>query len=318
MADRSTSTLNEEAAEWFVRMQREDVSADDRRTFESWINAEPARAVAYARVEQTWERSDRLRAGYTVPEESAASRWGFSRRAAVAGIAALFAGAGGFWFLTLPATFRTEVGERRTVDLDDGSQLLLNTASRVEVAFSAERREVRLSEGEAMFRVAHDSARLFIVEAGGTRVRAVGTAFNVRLRGSLVEVTVTEGIVEIDGGRRIAAPTAPTRVSAGAGAVVGPDAISPVSLDADVMRQRTAWRDGLIELKGETLDQAVAEFNRYRRAPIVIGDQRVASIRVGGTFEIDESELFLSALRNGFNVRTVPGEGGTVYLMPAG
>jgi len=114
------------------------------------------------------------------------------------------------------------------------------------------------------------------------------------------------------------APAAAARtVAAGRGALVGAGAVATVSLDAEVLQQRTAWRRDLIELRGETLEQAIAEFNRYRASPLIVGDPRIAAIRVGGTFATSESDKFLAALRSGFAVEAVEGERGTVYLMPA-
>lgn len=246
-----------------------------------------------------------------------------SRRALVGGsVAALVVAAIG------TATWRyvgdvdlhhTRTGERRTVTLADGSRIHLNTASAVEVALRKSSRQVRLIKGEALFEVAHDPGRPFLVEAGSARLRAIGTAFNVRIRDSVVELTVTEGVVAVAeaGGdakadvRRVDAP----RVAAGGGAVIGTGAMAPTALDPAILRQRTAWQDGVIELDGETLAQAVAEFNRYRGAPIVIGDPRLANLRVGGRFEVDEADKFLTAVEASFPVQAITGADGSILLV---
>lgn len=322
MAQRADNPLTEQAAEWLSRRQRGPLSPQDQRAFDAWLDASPHHAVAYARVEATWERAQRLQAAPPAPEKK--RRGGIVRRwLSFAAAAALALVAGGALWLTLqPEVHSTGIGERRTVVLPDGSRVELNTASVLRVEYSERGRDVRLQAGEALFHVAKDPRRPFVVHAGNASVRAVGTVFNVRLRDrEVVEVTVTEGAVAVDGrapaGRADATPPAPQTIEAGRGAVVGPGAVAAVSLDGEALQQRTAWRRDLIELRGETLEQAIAEFNRYRAAPLVVGDPRIASIRVGGTFATGESDKFLAALSAGFGVEAVEGAGGTVYLVPA-
>ena len=281
-------------------------------------------AVAYARVESTWERAQRLQAAPPAPKSS---HWRVlpSRRRDVfvaAAVLLLLIG-GGSWWVLHPEAYRTGVGERRTVALADGSRVELNTASVVRVDYSRQGREVWLQEGEALFDVAKDANRPFVVRAGNVVVQAVGTMFNVRLLGrQQVEVTVTEGVVTVNGRSKPTRSTTspepmPRTIMAGTGALAGPEAVTTVRLDHESLKQRTAWQRDLIELRGETLEQAVAEFNRYRTVPMVVGDPRIASIRIGGTFATGESPKFLAALRTGFNVAAVEGPGDTVYLVPA-
>lgn len=314
MAPRTTEALNQEAAAWFARLQRPDLADEDRRAFDAWIDAEPARAVAYARVEATWERAERLAAApVAAPKAGAALSPVITRRVAAAALFAVGAGGAALWYSRRAPVYATAVGERRTLVLEDGSRVELNTASKLEVAFRRELREVRLLDGEALFEVAKDARRPFVVRAAGASVRAVGTAFNVRLRGPAVEVTVTEGVVAVS-----KPDAAPARVAAGRAAVVRKGAVQVAAIESDDVARRTAWRQGLIELRGETLEQAVAEFNRYRTTKLVVADPKLAAIRVGGAFETDESEKFLAALRSGFGVSTREGADGSVYLVAAG
>lgn len=313
--------LDQVAATWFARLQRDDASASDREAFERWLD-EPAHAVAYARVEAAWERADRLKAaGAGVADDlprSSAPVW--TRRAAAA-VLALGAGGALAYGVRLDhgATFETGVGERRTVKLEDGSAVELNTATKVRAAFSRERRDIHLLAGEALFHVAKDPRRPFIVHARDARVRAIGTAFNVRLRDKLVELTVTEGVVTVnEAPSLIRASARPIRpLSAGQAAVMGPGAVARVSLQEADLQRRIAWRNGLIELRGETLEQAVAEFNRYRTRKLVVADPNLAGLRVGGSFETGDSERFITALKDGFHIQAVEGDDGVTYLVPA-
>lgn len=247
------------------------------------------------------------------------TRFSIPRRRLVAGFVAasvVGVGATAAWRYSRDVElYRTQVGERRVVALADGSKVHLNTASTIEVSLKKDRRLVRLVKGEALFEVAHDKARPFLVDAGSAQLRAVGTAFNVRIRENVVELTVTEGVVAVGRSGRPEQQVAGPHVAAGGGAVIGGGAVAPTVLGEKVLRQRTAWQDGVIELEGETLPQAVEEFNRYRAQPIVVGDARLANIRVGGRFEVDEADKFLLALESSFPVEAISSPDGGVLLV---
>ena len=278
---------------------------------EAWLDADPAHAVAFARVEAAWERAERLKAMPHAAEEPA---FQVTRRmAAGLAVGVLGLGAAGGWLMTRNPVEITARGERRTVSLPDGSRVELNTDSRIAIAYSETRRDIVLTRGEALFEVAKDPARPFVVQAGEAQVRAVGTAFNIRMREKVVELTVTEGVVAVD--ERAAA--APRQVSEGKGAVIATGAVAEVNLDPEVLRRRLLWRDGVVEFEGDTLEQAATEFNRYNDRRLVVADPQVASIRVGGRFGTHEVHRFLVALQAGFPVRAVPGEGGVTYLVHA-
>jgi transmembrane sensor len=315
--------IDDQAAAYVARLAC-GVSPAERQEIYAWVAADPRHAVAFARMEAAWEASERLRAGPPALEPQALASvdatqagWG-RRRLLIGGLAAASAAATatvGWRLLDNVDLHRTAVGERRVVALKDGSRVTLNTASTVEVAFTRYERRVRLVRGEALFEVAHNARRPFLVDAGSARFRALGTAFNVRLRPDVVELTVTQGVVGVvarDGDAR-AAVTA--RISAGAGAVVRSGAVAPTALDDQHLRQRTAWQDGVLEFDGESLAQAVGEFNRYRSEPIVIGDDRLASLRIGGRFEVDEADKFLAALTSSFPIDAIPTADGGVLLV---
>lgn len=301
----------EAAAALFARAQS---GSADAAEVDAWLDASPANAVAFARVEAAWERAERLKAFPRLAETSQPAFPITRRMAAALAVGVIGAGATGNWLLTRRPVEMTARGERRMVSLPDGSRVELNTDSRIAVAYSETRRDIVLTRGEALFDVAKDPARPFVVQAGEAQVRAVGTAFNIRLRDKVVELTVTEGVVSVD--ERAAAKPA-RRVSQGKGAVIATGAVAEVDLDPEVLRRRLLWRDGVVEFEGETLEQAAAEFNRYNDRRLVVADPQVASIRVGGRFGTQEVERFLTALQAGFPVRAVPGEGDVTYLVHA-
>lgn len=316
--------IDAEASACVARLQGE-LSAADRQTVYDWIAADPRHAVAFARAEAAWEMSQRLCAD--PPAIGEIPRTGddalallLSRRGLMGGLlAASTAGvvATAAWRYEKDVQlYRTQIGERRTVVLSDGSRVQLNTGSTIEVAMTRAARKIRLVRGEALFEVAHNKARPFLVDAGTAQLRAVGTAFNVRIRDEVVELTVTEGVVAVtSGGKAVRGVAAAPHIGAGGGAVIRPGAVAPTQLDQAEMRQRAAWREGVIELDGETLAQAVEEFNRYRAAPIILGDARLATIRVGGRFEVHEADKFILALETGFPIRAMPASDGSLLLV---
>ena len=279
-------------------------------------------------MEAAWDAAERLRAApppleleTPVGQEPAppvVARTS-SRRSlmfgAMAAASAAVAATVGWRLLDNVALYRTGIGERRVVALQDGSKVTLNTASTVEVAFTAHERRVRLVRGEALFEVAHDASKPFLVDAGAARFRALGTAFNVRVRPDVVELTVTQGVVAVVAGEAGVAQAPAAKIVAGGGAVVRSGAVAPTALDDQHLRQRTAWQEGVLEFDGESLAQVVGEFNRYRRQPIVIGDARLESLRIGGRFEVDEADRFLTALTSSFPIEAIATTDGGILLV---
>ena len=316
----SRDAIEAEAARLLARLNSSPTPQDEAEIC-GWVEADPRHAVAFARAEAAWEAAERLKsaaAEVTLPPMAAIVSEEQQRRlsrnimAAAAVAVVLFIVAAIVTVRTFSGVdrYQTRIGEVRDVALGDGSILHLNSDSEAEVRFTDNGRKVRIAKGEASFDVAHDQARPFDVEARSALIRAVGTAFNVRLRPSLIELTVTQGIVTVRSGNRAA-----ERVGAGNAAVIQPRSIALTRLDPRIIGQRTAWRERMVDLDGQTVEQATGEFNRYLTAPILIGDTRVSSLRVGGRFRITESKEFLSALQVSLPVRVVNGEDGSVMLL---
>jgi transmembrane sensor len=312
--------IEAEAARLLARLNSDPTPQDEAEICE-WIDADPRHAVAFARAEAAWEATERLKsaaADVTLPPLAAIvseeQQRRLSRNIMVAAAVAvmLFIVAAIVTVRTFSGVerYQTDIGQMRDIALDDGSVLHLNSDSEAEVRFTDHGRKVRILKGEASFDVAHDPERPFDVEARAALIRAVGTAFNVRMRPSLIELTVTHGTVTVHSGNSVQ-----QRVSAGSGAVIQPRSIALTRLGPKLIDQRTAWREQMVELDGETIDQAAGEFNRYRTAPILIGDTRVSSLRIGGRFRTTDSREFLSALQLSLPIRVVNGEDGSVMLL---
>jgi transmembrane sensor len=330
--------IEAEAARLFLKARASDAQADWDAAY-AWVAIDPTHGFAFAKAEAGWELAERLSElpddpivvppcvdGFAAPapaDDAAYTHTPFIRRAspinrrALLGMAAAAAvvGVAGTVTLRLIGTvdhYRTALGETRTVHLADGSVAHLNTDSSIEVALKKNIRSIKLLKGEARFDVAHDRTRPFIVDADGTQVRAVGTTFNVRLRPELTELTVIEGVVAVKNGG-----SPEHQIGAGKSAAVRSGSIAVTPLARDKLKQRIAWQDGMIEFDGDTLEQAVAEFNRYRATPLVIGDPAIASMRIGGTFHSNRSDDFVLALERGFGLRAVAGNDDSVILVSA-
>lgn len=328
-----TEAIEAEAVRLFLKARASD-AAEDWSDAYAWVALDPAHGFAFAKAEAGWELSERLAELPTgqiddavISPSIAPAITGdgtgrpsrgivFDRRTALKwGAAAAFAGVAGTVGLRYYGTvdhYRTALGETRAIRLADGSIIHLNTASSVEVALRDDVRTIKLLQGEARFDVAHDKHRPFIVDADGTHVRAVGTIFNIRLRPDLTELTVIEGIVAVeDRGSPV------RQIGSGRSAAVRGGRIAVNKLDPAKLKQRVAWQDGMLQFDGDTLAQAVEEFNRYRAQPIVIGDPSLASLRVGGTFHIDRSQDFVTALESSFGIRATAGNDDSILLVAA-
>lgn len=324
--------IEAEAARLYLKARASDAAEDWNNAYD-WVAKDPAHGFAFAKAEAGWElterlnelpvgRSDRVASdppvatAQTKPTEAEKPR-NMARRSLLLGLAAAAAVVGITSTVALRLVgavdhYRTALGETRTVRLADGSRVHLNTDSSVEVSLRDDIRSIKLLKGEAQFDVAHDAKRPFIVNADGTLVRAVGTMFNVRLRADVTELTVIQGIVAVrNGGSAI------RRIESGRSAAVRSGSIAVIHLEPAKIKQRIAWQEGMVEFQGDTLAQAVEEFNRYRANPLVIGDPAIASLRVGGAFRLDRSQDFVDALQSGFGVRAVPGSDNSILLVSA-
>jgi transmembrane sensor len=291
----SPQEIDRQAALWAAR--RENLSPEEQGMFDAWLKADVRHLGAYAKAEAVLAHLQSASGAGEAFHEAAAPVT--RRRAMLAGsMAATVAvlGASGFvaWRFLGQQTYATRLGETQVIPLADGSVITLNTASEVQVHYTKDRRDIALVHGEALFDVAKDKARPFIVTAADTQVRAVGTSFNVKaLPDQPVQVLVQEGIVEVK--RPDVAVAAPVRVAANTKAIA--PAGAPIATQAVTHTQVTrdlAWRVGRIAFDNETLAQAAAEFSRYSAIPIVL-DPTIQNETVTGLFVSNDPVGFARA-----------------------
>lgn len=308
------------AAAWVARVDTGKLPEEEQRALEAWLASDRRHRGAYARMQVIsahFNRAAALGQGFDARQFSVPARHSSLRRALWAGGGLLAACLVAFAvFLGTPLQhYETGRGEIRNVALDDGSVLRLNTATQVDVNISSERRRVQLLEGEALFDVAKDPTRPFVVEAAGTLVRAVGTSFTVRLLpGGQVKVLVREGVVEVSG--RDVSAAEPIRLAANNRFQSGGSEVSSVKVISDTeLADDLAWQSGMISLDGISLSEAVREFSRYSDTHIVIDDPAIAELTVSGRFAAADPIGFAKAVATSMNLRvTVDSETRALHL----
>jgi transmembrane sensor len=305
--------IEEEASRWLALRDTRGIAANDP-DFDRWLGADIRHRVAYLKLEAAWQRSERLRELKPLDRGADPDLLKVHRRPwpiAIAATVALLSLAIGAWaYLELRwQLYETPVGGFSRVVLDDGSVIDLNTNSAVRVRLGRVR-EVQLERGEGRFEVAPDSTRPFVVTAAGANVRALGTAFTVRLRApTQVDVLVSEGRVAIASDRVRRAPP----LYANEAAVVSPDRVSVTRIGPQLLARRLAWTSGRIVLQGETLSEAIAEFNRYNERQLAF-EPAIAELRVRGNFNATDPESFATALASAFHLRIDPFSGEAIVL----
>src|SRR5882757_1293511 len=329
----NTDEVQRAASEWVVRLKADDVTDDDRTRFEAWMGAHPRNAKAYADLCTTWDKlveaGPLVRAVNFGQLMNAASRPPAPRRpwatiAMAAGVAAIVLG--GVWGLyrqKQETAFRTAIGEQAAVMLPDGSAFDLNTNSRVRVAYSRSERVVRLESGEAFFKVAHDTRRLFWVRAGNSWVRAVGTAFNVYLLPTGPQVTVSEGTVKVMANATSNEPPPTDTVTVGTASVRAGEQVNVQGsaevireINSDQLTRLLAWRSSSLYFQDQPLADVVSEMMRYTTLKIEISDRKLRDLPIGGTFQAspEGAEALLTTLHDGFGISIRRDGAGHAYI----
>jgi transmembrane sensor len=332
LQDRRGARANE-AAEWFLRLKDDEVTEHDLSRWLEWCSV-PENLREFQRTRNIWrnfgdlgpaaaemleallpenEPSLRLRSGDAAPagsQQLQRKRWHASRvfgRAVAATVIATVAIVGVWYARDIGILGPSEQVARRPVIrsnvLPDGSTLTLAPRTEVDVEFSAIERTLKLSHGEAFFKVQPDKAKPFVVQTSGLNVVAVGTAFDVRSREDRVIVTVEEGIVEV---ARVsdAATAAAGNWRVNAGYQIAYDVRTGGARIAAVDTERApAWREGRLEYFSEPLGSVAADVSRYSARPIEIADPQLADLTFTGTVFTGSVDDWLAAVESTFPIR---------------
>jgi len=335
------SAIVAEASAWFVEFRAGDVTGDARVQFIDWLRRSPEHIQAYLEVAGVWAelpasdpagkidiaallaraRSEadvvELSTGAPLPPQSAPARtprrrsWRGPRRAlwASAALALLALVTVRYWAGMFQDSYATAIGEQRTIQLADGSTVELNARSKIQVHLTEQQRDVALLEGQALFRVAKDKQRPFVVHIGDEQVRAVGTEFDVYRKAAATVVTVVEGRVEAyDRSNDNAA--APVVLSAGEQLTVVPHAAratipKPTTTDTAVA---TAWIQKRLMFEETPLSDVAEEFNRYNRRPLSIDDRTLREVKISGVYSSTDPASLINFLRSQNSIQIIETE----------
>jgi transmembrane sensor len=327
-----------EASAWFIEFRAGDVNDEARQHFIEWLRRSPEHIQAYLEVSGVWAElptsdpdgkidiaswiararneadvialsPDTPRPPHTQSAEEPRMLRYRPRRVALAiaalalfaSVAVRFLGVGDFG-----GSYSTGIGEQRTIQLTDGSTAELNARSRIHVHLTDQQRDVTLLEGQALFRVAKDGHRPFVVRAGDAQVRAVGTEFDVYRKQSATVVTVVEGRVETYDGSGSPGSSAPIVLSAGEQITLLPHTVTkPTRTDPVVA---TAWVQKRLIFEETPLRDVAEEFNRYNRRPLTIDDPELQKIRISGVYSSTDPASLINFLRSQSTIHVVETE----------
>lgn len=293
-------TVLEAAATWYVQLN--DGTCDEERTraWQAWLSASPQHASAWARVERLQQQWQRVSPQAALCSLGAAQ----AQRRDVLKILGLLIAAGGTWlaseqvpYRSMLAQQRTGFGERRSVQLDDGSQLHLNVNSAVDIHFDGQQRLVRLFRGEILIHTARDAAqRPFIVHTDDGSVHALGTRFCVRQLEGRSRVGVLEHAVEV---RPLDHPLRVVRLSAGQQASFDHRQVEPVTA---LPSGASAWTQGMLSVNDWRLGDFLDELERYRHGVLRYATA-VQDLSISGAFRVDDSDTILENLGRSLPVK---------------
>jgi transmembrane sensor len=323
------SRVSEEAADWLLQLHGQAMSREQREAFVDWLRESPVHVAEMLRVasvhgalEQFEDWGGLATEGSGNHEQvviplldrggAASAKKSWARRswpiaATVAGLAVATA-----MLLTVlrGQVMETERGERREVVLADGSVVQIDPESRLRVRFEEQTRRVVLDSGRALFRVAKNPERPFLVEADSTTVRAVGTAFAVERKQQGVVVTVSEGKVAIERRGAVQAPaflTANEQIAV----VSGNSATAIRKVDS---ARALAWAEGRLNFENTPVREVVAQFNRYNSIQLHVEDAELASRPISGVFNAANPESFIAFIEATNSVRIERNSDGDIVI----
>jgi transmembrane sensor len=293
-------TRRTEASDWVVRLQASDLTEVEVLDFDAWLSASAANGAAYDDALAVWREFAASReALQALPRAMAGRRAATSRRFWLAAGALAAAAVAAVVVLPLAPsaskteTFVTAKGQHRNLNLADGSHVSLNAGTRLSVNLTRTERRVVMGDGQAVFDVAPDARRPFVIAVGDRTVRVVGTQFDVRNRQGALAVTVARGVVEVH----------PTPGAAGAAYRLRPGQRFESRLGAPDVRVAAAdpeailgWRSGRLIYRDRPLGEVVSDLNQQFSTPVLLNDSRLAALPVSGVLILDDQKAVVDRL----------------------
>jgi len=331
--------IDEQASNWVVLASERELTRIEQAELDAWRAADPRHETAWRDFSRTWSEVPNLshlaalvplRAEKSASRDEAAPR-PRSRKAIWSAVAAVLVAVIAIPAYLFPAgsgqrEYATQLAQSRLITLPDGTQVTLGPRSSLKVKFEDGERRVALTGGEAFFEVVHDERRPFLVEAGGSQVRVLGTKFDVNYSDQSLRVAVLQGLVEVSD--RPKAGPARSNVKllragqraeillAARGAVTGGDQ-SGATMAALPAQSPGAWREGRLVYQNARLADLVADVNRYYAPGVTLSDPAIGDLRVTASFKASEIPAFLSAVGGVVAVRAEEGPNGAFRLKPS-
>ncbi|TQV84004.1 DUF4880 domain-containing protein [Exilibacterium tricleocarpae] len=333
------------ATEWLVRLQSPQLTPAQEQAFFAWLNHKPEHQQAYIEAEQHWQALGVVEGlPHTGANDAPASQYNTTRKdggssnskiirargrwyrrpqalaATCAGLAVLLLLQ--LWPATKTTHYQTRTGERQQVKLADGSDIVINTNSRLQVELKTQHRLVQLENGEAFFNITPDPQRPFVVATPTGSVRVLGTSFNVRASARETVVTVAHGRVGVAGHMPVDALVAAdfnaeTQLLKNQQITLAADRTDsqPRRVDAQAV---TTWRQGRQVYNGERFIEVVADLSRYFPGDIKLGDRSLENIEIVAVIDLQNKASAIAALESAFSVVAVEESAGLVVLYPSG
>lgn len=288
----------EDAAAWVVRVEAGELGEAEAVAFDTWLSAMPENALAFdaaLAVSHAYAAAGEHVARHLSDRRArpAVGRRAFLGFGAVAAAAALAVVIAPQFSQSNIDTYATAKGQRSTIRLADGSTIDLNGGTRLSVSLGRDGRHVSLAEGQAVFDVAHDARRPFLIDVGDRVVRVVGTQFDVRRLDGKLSVTVARGAVEVR----------PTGGAAGKAYRLHPgqrldhiDGEAATRVAAAEPAEVLGWRSGRLVYRQQPLSEVVADLNQQFSTPIHIDDPELAAAPISGVLVLDDQAAVIRRL----------------------
>ncbi|WP_174634820.1 FecR family protein [Yersinia thracica] len=307
-----SAEIDEQAALWFSRSQARRLTNQEQQQLDAWLQSAPSHAEAYRQMQQIWGDCALIPRPVSAPQAPKTARSWRPLRSCAAGLFFLFA-------LLLPMsqlpslltndmTLQTTDYSREIV-LSDGTRVHVNRHSQIRVHYAKDNRQLWLDQGEIYLQVTANKARPFIVYAGESQVKVVGTAFEMRYDLGEVAVAVREGIVAMTGRPNMAA----VMLHAGDSARLLPEK-KRLELSQRAVAEMGEWRSGQLSFRNRPLGELLTQLRRYRQGKIELTDASLAQLPVSGSLDLNHPDEFLDSLPLLLAVNVVHDEQGNIMI----
>lgn len=301
--------IQQQAHDWLVKLETGGMADGDEERFVEWLSTSDIHGDAFHQAEEAWRamhavnpeiltRSSEDTSESLTTRHASRSTWlGLAASVAIVALSSLW------WndaYILVNADHYTSTGQRAEITLEDGSRVIIDTDSAIQVDYTATERLLNVLQGQAHFAVAANPSKPFTVNAGDMAVTALGTAFTVRFDNNKASVVVTEHSVKVQNRRQEDSG----EVLIEGQTIVLNDATSRLSsIQAVNLSQSEAWQQGKLVFQNKTLGYVVEELNRYYEGKIIISDERIRDLVISGVLDTQDPIQSLEELTTSIPIK---------------